>query len=122
MDWVSRIVEERLAEASKRGELDIPDRLKGRPIPGIDQSRPDGWWADSLVRRERSRVRREDADAALVSARAKFWQAGSEAELTELVAVANTMIAHVNLNVVDDDRFELLDLADIVRRWRQLHP
>lgn len=120
MDWVSRVVEERLAKASERGELDIPDRLKGKPIPGIDESRPDGWWADSLVRRERSRVRREDADAALASARVKFWQAESVEALGELVASSNAMIAHVNLNVVDDDRLELLDRADITRRWREL--
>ncbi|MGB3734253.1 MAG: hypothetical protein WA964_04800 [Ilumatobacter sp.] len=120
MDWVSRIVEERLAKATERGELDIPDRLKGKPIPGIDESRPDGWWAESLVRRERSRVRREDADAALVSARVEFWRAASERELAELVASANAMIAHVNLNVVDADRLELLDPADIARRWRDL--
>ena len=97
MDWVSRIVEERLAKAHERGELDIPDRLKGKPIPGIDESRPDGWWAESLVRRERSRVRRDDADAALKSARVKFWQAESESELTERVGSANALIAHVNL-------------------------
>ena len=121
MDWVSRIVEERLAEASKHGEFVVPDRLKGKPIPGIDEPRPAGWWAESLVRRERSRVRRENADAALASARVKFWQAGSDAELTELVGSANAMIAHVNLNVVDEDRLELLDLAEIDLRWRELN-
>ncbi|MEP6299666.1 MAG: DnaJ family domain-containing protein, partial [Ilumatobacter sp.] len=75
MDWISRIVEERLAQAGERGELDIPERLKGKPIPGIDESRPDGWWAESFVRRERSRSRRADADAALASARVGFWRA-----------------------------------------------
>lgn len=120
MDWVSRVVEERLAAASERGELDIPDRLKGKPIPGIDESRPDGWWAESLVRRERSRARRDDADAALAAARVKFWRAGSESELADLVASANALVAHVNLNVVAEDRLELLNLANITRRWRGL--
>ncbi len=120
MNWMSRLVEKQLAEAAERGELDIPDRLKGKPIPGIDESRPEGWWAESLVRRERSRVRREDADEALASARVKFWQADSEAALADLVASSNAMIDHVNLNVVDEDRLERLDLADITRRWRDL--
>ena len=122
MDWVSRIVEERMSKAIDQGEFDIPDRLRGNPIPGIDESRPDGWWAESLVRRERSRVRRDAADAALASARVKFWQAESTAELIELVASANAMIAHVNINVVDEDRLELLDRSEITRRWRELHP
>ena len=120
MDWVSRVVEERLAAAAERGELEIPDRLKGKPIPGIGESRPDGWWAESLVRRERSRARRDDADTALASARVKFWRAGSESELADLVAASNALVAHVNLNVVEEDRLEPLDLADITRRWREL--
>ncbi len=122
MDWISRIVEERLAQADERGELDIPERLKGKPIPGIDESRPEGWWAESFVRRERSRARRVDADAALASARVRFWQAESEQELVDLVASSNAMIAHVNLNVVDEDRLDPVDLDEITRRWWSLRP
>lgn len=42
MTWVARSLEERLAQAAAAGELDVPDRMKGRPIADLDQPRPAG--------------------------------------------------------------------------------
>ena len=61
VSWVERLVEQRIAEAIERGELD-PGPLRGKPIPDLDQHRPDGWWAEQFVIRERRRLAREDAE------------------------------------------------------------
>lgn len=119
MSWMDRLLEERLAEAAANGEL-VAEPLKGKPIPGIDDHRPEGWWANSFVRRERSHDRREVAEAAMKSARAGFWRAGTESELRSLVSAANADIATANINLVDEDRLGAFDAVDIVERWRRL--
>ena len=119
MSWMDRLLEEQLARAAASGEL-VAEPLKGKPIPGIDERRPDGWWADSLVRRERSHDRRELAVAAMRAARARFWRAADEANLRALVASANIDIETANVNLIPDDRLDPFDPDDIVVRWREL--
>ena len=119
MSWISRSVEQRLANAAESGELRV-EKLEGKPIPGIDERRPEGWWAEQFVKRELSHDRRKVAVAAAASARARFWRAESVDELADLVAVANKAIARANINLVDDDRLDHFDLADVITRWRAL--
>ena len=119
MTWVSRLVEEQLAEAAAAGEL-VAEPLKGRPIPGIDERRPDGWWTAGFVRRERSHDRRKVAVARAARARAGFWRAESVDELRRLVAEANTAIVRANVNLIADDQLDGFDLDDVIARWRAL--
>lgn len=120
MSWLERAAERRLAEASAAGELTPPSRLAGKPIPGIDQPRSPGWWAEDFVRREKSGERHRLALAAAVKARIGFWRAATEEELDELVQAANQAIVAANVNLIDADRIEPFDPADTLRRWREL--
>ena len=113
------MVEQRLANAAAAGELD-GGPLNGKPLPGIDEQRPDGWWAEQFVTRELSHDRHQAALEAARRARAEFWKATSSAELADLVAGANTAIAHANINMVDADQIELFDIDDVHRRWAAL--
>lgn len=119
MSWVSRMVEQRLANAAAAGELD-GGPLKGKPLPGIDDQRPDGWWAEQFVKRELSHDRRKEALAAAARARVEFWKATSSSELADRVAGANQAIAHANTNMVDADQIELFDIGEIRRMWATL--
>ncbi|MEL6894123.1 MAG: hypothetical protein AAFP84_21210 [Actinomycetota bacterium] len=119
MSWIERVVEEQLAKAAADGEL-VAEPLKGKPIPGIDDQRPDGWWANSFVRRERSHDRRIEASERLAATRATFWRADSERELRALVDAANADVDATNVNLVATDQLGRFDVDDIVDRWRRL--
>ena len=119
MSWMDRVLEEQLAAAAEKGEL-VAEPLKGKPIPGIDEHRPDGWWANSLVRRERSADRRQTAIEAMKQARVEFWRAETLDRLRSLVADANDAIATANINLIDTDRLEPFDVVDIETRWHSL--
>lgn len=119
VSWISRAVEERLAQAAANGELDAPS-LKGKPLPDLDRPRPPGWWADQFVAREKSHDRRADADKAVARARAGFWRCADVAQVRSAVAEANRAIDDANRNLVEADRLEHFDAGDIVARWRRL--
>jgi hypothetical protein len=119
VSWIERMLEERLASAAASGELDTP-HLKGRPLPGIDETRPQGWWAQQFVARELSHDRRVAAEAAAAAARAGFWRAESTGELDSLIDSANQAIAAANINLIESDRLAAFDASDIRRRWSAL--
>ncbi len=119
MSWVARMVEQRLADAAQSGELDAGP-LQGKPIPGIDEHRPDGWWAEQFVRRELSHDRRKVAVAAVAKARVAFWQAESEADVVALVRAANEAIVAANVNLVVADRIAPLDRHEILATWQSI--
>ena len=112
-------MEERLAQAAANGELDAPT-LKGKPIADLDRRRPDGWWAEQFVARERSHDRREDAQRAVNSARARFWRCTDVDALRIAVDHANDLIATANAGLVAADRFAPFDHDDVIDRWRRL--
>lgn len=121
MSWIERVLEERLAQAARTGELSVP-HLEGKPLADLDRQRQQGWWAEQFVARELSHDRRKTAESAAASARAGFWRAESVDELRERVAAANAAIATANLNLVDADRLEPFGAREIESRWRDLHP
>jgi hypothetical protein len=57
MDWVDAIVERKLREARERGEFDT-SATAGADL-GLDTQRPEGWWAQQFVEREKVRLRDE---------------------------------------------------------------
>lgn len=121
MSWIDRIVEQQIAEAMARGELDTPERLKGKPLD-LDTQRGDGWWAEQFVRRERSHVLHEESKEELARRRAAFWRAPDRAALTTLVTDANRWLAELNQRLQPADRFELFDPREVADTWRSLHP
>ncbi len=120
MTWMSRAVEERLAQAAANGELDTPDRLKGKPIADLDHPRPSGWWADQFVARERSHDRRETAVKEAAAARTRFWRCDDIEAVRASVALANAAIDHANLDLIESDRLARFDVDDICARWQSL--
>lgn len=120
MSWIDRVVEERLAQAARNGELDTP-HLKGKPLPDLDAQRSQGWWADQFVQRELSHDRRKVAEAAMADARAGFWRADTVDRLRDLVRDANAMIVRANINLVEADQLEPFDWNDVRTRWETLH-
>ena len=119
MSWIERVLEERLARAAADGELSAPT-LEGKPLADLHVSRPQGWWAEQFVRRERSHDRRVVADQMRAAARAGFWRCASVGELRDAVRAANDEIARVNVNLVESDLIAPFDEADIIARWRRL--
>lgn len=121
MSYFERLVDEQIRQAMARGEFDdLPGA--GRPLRDLDEQRQPGWFAENLVRRERSRVLREDTLAALASQRVAFWRAPSLDALRELVIAANRELATVNPRLEPDDRIDLVDLREAVATWRSTHP
>ena len=116
MSWIERMLEERLARAAADGELDAP-HLAGKPLPDIDTTRQQGWWAEQFVKRELSHDRRRAAEDAATTARAEFWRAGSIDELRGRVTEANLAIVEANINLLAADQLPLFDWHDIVTRW-----
>ena len=119
MSWIERSVEERLAKAAAAGELDAPT-LAGRPLADLDRPREQGWWANRFVQRELSHDRRRVAEAAASEARVGFWRAATVDDLRGRVRDANAAIVRANINLVETDRLEPFDHADIEARWRRL--
>ena len=119
MSWIERMLEERLAQAARDGELDVP-HLHGKPLPDIDRPREQGWWAEQFVKRELSHDRRATAEAAAAAARAGFWKAESLDDLRHRVGEANAGIVRANINLVAADQLELFDWADVRSRWQTL--
>ena len=50
MDFVER----RIQQAQRAGLFDDLE-LAGHPIPDLDTERPEGWWAEAFVARDRRR-------------------------------------------------------------------
>ncbi len=121
MSYLDTLVEQQIAAAMARGEFDhLPGR--GRPIADLDTQRQPGWFAEQLVRRERSRVRAEEARAELADRRVALWQAPSTAELRERVVATNRFLAETNALLEPADRIELLDFRVVADTWRTTHP
>jgi hypothetical protein len=61
MDVFESIADRRIRAAREAGLFDnLPGA--GKPIPDLGRERPAGWWADRLVRRERSMQKAEDLE------------------------------------------------------------
>jgi hypothetical protein len=117
--FIDRLVESRIAEAIERGELD-PGPLKGKPIADIDQPRRDGWWAEQFVRRERSRLGREDALEEIRSWKLRFQRAATIGELRLVIEDANRWIGRQNERLVAEDALPLFEFGTVEATWRSL--
>ena len=119
MDFIDRLVESRIAEAIERGELD-PGPVKGKPIPDIDNPRPQGWWAEQFVRRERSRLAREETLERIGAWRLRFQRATTIDELRRMIAQANGWIDRQNQRLAPDDAVPRFENGAVERAWRSL--
>lgn len=120
MSWIDHIVERQIAEAIARDEL-APAHLHGASLD-LDTQRTDGWWAEQFVRKERSRLLRDDAVRERAALQPPFWRATTVAELTALVAAANKWVVDVNRQMLPADAIDLFDPREVIATWRALHP
>lgn len=118
MSWVERRVEQRIAEAMERGELDAGP-LHGQPITDLDRPRQEGWWAERFVARERRRLAREEAAQIAERWRQRFGVVRDGADLRQRVEAANAWVDDVNGSLHPDDRLRPFDLAEVERDWRR---
>ena len=116
MSWIDQIVEQQIAAAIKRGELDTPEHLKGKPLD-LDTQRGDGWWAEQFVRKERSRLLHDEALPERAQRAAAFWRAPSLAELTSQITGANKWIVGVNQQLQHADHLSLFDPTEVIADW-----
>ena len=117
MSWIDRIVEQQIAAAIHRGELDVPAHLVGKPLD-LDTPRGDGWWAEQFVRNERSRLLHDESLSERAQLSATFWRAESLAALTDLVSGANKWIVGVNRRLQPVDQLQLFDPVEVMADWR----
>jgi len=118
VDYVELRVEQRIAEAIARGELD-PGELKGTPLEDLDRPRKDGWWADQFVRRERSRFAAEDAAGERQRWERRLARARSMHDVRRRVAEANRWIEEVNQGLLRAHAIQCFDADEEVNRWQQ---
>ena len=121
MSWIERAVEQQLADAIERGELDTPAHLRGKQLD-LDTQRSDGWWAERFVRRERSHVLHDEAQAERARRAVAFWRAASLAELDNLVGDANHWIEQANTRLLPTDALEPFQLETVRTTWTSVRP
>ncbi len=117
MGYLDLLIEKQILAAMQRGEFDdLPG--KGKPLPDLDVQRSPGWFAEQLVRRERSRTLGEATRLEVATRRVSFWHAPTLAELRDRVAAANRRIAETNHVLEPEDHLDLFDFSAIVETWR----
>lgn len=119
MSWIDHIVERQIAEAIARDEL-APAHMHGARLD-LETQRTDGWWAEQFVRKERSRLLREEATRERAALQPPFWRATTVSALTALVTAANKWVVGINQQLLPADALELFDPNDVVAAWRSLH-
>jgi hypothetical protein len=118
--WIDRQVR----QARERGAFeDLPGA--GRPIPDLDKPFDQQWWVKDKLRREGlsymspSVALRKEAHDALQAAR----EAGSEAEVRQIVADINEKIREANRKGIRGPSLLLVpyDVERAVRDWKRGH-
>ena len=74
------------------------------------------------MRKERSRILREDSVPQRAAFQAKFWRAATVHELAELVADANKWIVGINQQLLPADSLALFDPREMIDTWKSVHP
>jgi hypothetical protein len=116
MSWIDQVVEQQIAAAIRRGELDTPEHLRGASLD-LDTQRGDGWWAEQFVRKERVRLLREDSMPQRAARAAAFWRVPTVPLLLEQVADANKWIAGVNQQLQPADHLDLFVPREVIADW-----
>lgn len=118
MNVIESIADRRIRAARTAGLFDNLSG-KGKPIPDIDTERSPGWWADRVMRRERSILKSEDLDQVIRSAMPAVWRLETESDVRTEVAQLNKRIDEYNRVTTWDPRARL-DVADVVATWREV--
>ncbi len=112
------LAERRIREARERGLFDGLEGT-GEPISDLHIERPAGWWANRLLKTERSKLKRSNLDHTIQSSMAQIWRLPSELEVRKRVVELNALIRDYNV-VTNLDPRDLLDATEVVATWRRL--
>lgn len=110
--------ERRIREARERGLFDDLEGT-GEPISDLHVQRPEGWWANRLLKTERSKLKRSNLDQLIQASMAQIWRLPSEIAVRKRVVELNAQIRDYNTVTNLEDR-ELLDATEILATWRRL--
>ena len=114
MDFVERRIEQ-----GRRAGLFDGLELEGQPIPDINDERPAGWWATSLVARDRS-LRRVHQLVAQLHRRKGIAMLDDDHEVVRQSLIAlNAQLDAANEMVEIKDRAEGLDIEAELGAWRE---
>ena len=118
--WIDRAIR----EAADRGEFDdLPGA--GRPIPDLDASYDDAWWAKQLLKREGLSLLPDTLQLQLVveKERERIGGLAAEAAVRTELAALNDMIRARLLTAISGppSRTTLVDVERFVAEWRERH-
>lgn len=114
MDFVER----RIEQAQRAGFFDNLE-LHGQPIPDLDTERPEGWWADQFLDRDKAQRQLVAVAQGIPLARNTAWREDNHDEVRRKLIRINQNIAEVNELVERRDRLELLDVEAEMATWRE---
>lgn len=112
------LAERRIREARERGLFDNLTG-SGEPIADLDTQRPEGWWANRLLKSERSKLKRADLDQHIESSMAQLWRLPTESKVRQRVSELNAQIADYNVVTSLDPR-SALAVDELVATWKRL--
>lgn len=116
MNVFETIADRRIREARENGLFDnLPGA--GKPIPDLGVERKPGWWAERIVKAERSQARAEQLDRELRAARPGLWRLGEETSVRAEVAAWNERIDEHNRAATVEHRARF-DVEEVVDLWR----
>lgn len=111
-------VERQILEAQRKGFFDdLPGR--GKPIADIGTERPEGWWAEGYVRRERAAERLRLLVAEIARAKAASWRLDDHDLMHLELLEFNRRLAEANEEADPRDHAELIEIQAEMKRWRQ---
>ncbi len=91
----------------------------GKPIRDLDRRRKPGWFADRLVKDERSRAKAADLEQRIRAAMPSLWREPNEQRVRARVEELNQEIADYN-RVTSLEPRAALQSDDVVAEWRTL--
>lgn len=110
-------VERRIEQAQRAGLFDDL-ALHGKPIPDLDEERPEGWWAESYVARDRALRRLHQLVAELPRRKGLAMLDDDHESVRRGLQQLNQELAEANESVERDDRVDGLDIEAELRAWR----
>lgn len=113
MDFVERRIEQ-----AKRAGLFDDLALHGKPIPDLDEERPEGWWAASFVTRDKALRRLHELVAELPRRKGIVMLDEDHDVVAQGLRDLNDEVRAANELVEPDDRADLLDVEAEMAAWR----
>ena len=93
--------------------------LHGKPIPDLDDERPEGWWAASFVAKDKAMQRLHELVAELPRRKGVAMLDDDHDALCRSLIELNAEIDAVNESVEPTDRMDRIDIDAEMAAWRE---